>query len=154
MSTLKSRAGYRPPPNLYVVKAQAAANDALTSLRTTATSHINRARTRPVEEHGITLASSFILAVSLRWLTLSKGDHLITLSLLLNVLLFSLITTLIQSHSAWAQYTSTVLFFEVMRTLHLVHTSPLLLAAAPLAIDQLKVAIVHTAQKVDVKQKL
>ena len=153
MSTVRSRTSSRAPVNPYVAKAQAHASSVLSSLQASATAHISRARARPVEEHGITLASSFILAVSLRWLWLAKGDSLITMSLLVNVLLFSLISTLIQSHSAWLQYASTVVFFEAMRSLHLVHTSPLLLAAAPLAIDQLKRTIVTTAHKVDVKQQ-
>jgi len=138
--------------NPYVAKAQRKATEVVNELKSIANTHINRAKARPIEEHGITLLSSFLLAVSLRWLTMGKGDHLITLTLLVNVVLFSLITTIIQSHTAWEQYSGTVVFFSAMGALSLVSTSPLLLAAAPLSIDQLKLAIVKTAQKVQVKE--
>jgi hypothetical protein len=148
---MATRTAYRQPPNPYVSLAQARALDLYKSLQSTATTHIARARARPPQDHLITFASSFILAIALRWLTMSKGDHLITISLLLNVVLFSLITTLIQGHTGWVQYSSTVVFFSAMLSLHLVHTSPLVLAALPLAIDQLKLAIVKTAQKANTK---
>ena len=147
-----SKSAYRTPPNPYVSLVQTRAIEAGNALKAAAITHIERAKARPIEEHGITLASSFILAVTLRWLTLSKGEHLITIALITNVLLFSLITTLIQSHSPWTQYSSTVVFFAAMNALHLVHSSPLLLAALPLAIDQTKIAIVKTARKVEVKR--
>ena len=145
------RSGGGAPVHPLVLKAQAKALETFDFLRATALQHIDKAKARPIEDHGITLLSSFILAIALRWLTMHKGDHLITFALIVNVVLFSVITTIIQGHSTWEQYSGTVVFFSAMRSLSLVHTAPLILAALPLAIDQVKLGIVKTAQKADVK---
>ena len=144
--------GSASAPHPMVLQAQAKANELLAYLQKFAMEQVERAKARPVQEHGITVLSSFLLAVTLRWLTMHKGDHLVTFALIVNVLLFSLVTTVIQSHTAWVQYSNTVVFFSVMHALHLVHSSPLVLAAVPLLIDQIKIYIVKTAQKVDLKQ--
>ena len=134
--------------NPYVQLAQDRVKQVGQELYTTVHGHVKRAQSRPLEEHAVTAASGLLLALLYRYLTMEKGQHFITLSLLINALLFIAITTVIQGHSVWQQYSSGVVVFSLMLQLHLVHSTPLLLAALPLIIDQLKITIVKTAQKV------
>jgi hypothetical protein len=152
MSTTK-RQSYRgssssSAANPYVQLVQDRSKLIAQELYTTVNGHIKRAQSRPMEEHIVTAASGLLLALLYRYLSMEKGQHFITLSLLINALVFIAITTVIQGHSVWHQYSGCVVVFSLMLQLHLIHSSPLLLAALPLLIDQLKITIVKTAQKV------
>lgn len=133
--------------NPYVKLAQERATTAVQHIQSSVQSSITRAQALPPQHHAITLASSFLLATFFRYLSMSKDDSLITLGLLLNVLLFTAISTGVQGLSAWQQYSGMVVFFEVMRFLHLVHNSALVLATLPLLIDQIRIGIIETVRK-------
>ena len=108
---------------------------------------VTRAQGLPPQHHAITLASSLLLAVFFRYVSMGKEDSLVTVGLLVNALLFTAIATAVQGQSAWGQYSGMVFFFEVMRFLHLVHNSPLLLATLPLLVDQIRIGIIETVRK-------
>ena len=133
--------------NPYVQLATERLTDATQHIQTSVQASITRAQALPPQHHAITLASSFLLALFFRYVSMSKDDSLITVGLLINVLLFTAIATAVQGLSAWQQYSTMVVFFEVMRWLHLVHNSALILATVPLLIDQGRIAIIDTVRK-------
>ena len=146
-ATRKSLSRSSSNDNPYVQLAIDRATSAAQSIQASAQASLSRAQSLPPQHHAITLASSLLLAVFFRYISMSKGDSLITLGLLVNVLLFSAISTAVQGQSAWGQYSGMVFFFELMRFLHLVHNSPLLLATLPLLIDQVRIGIIETVRK-------
>ena len=133
--------------NPYVQLAIDRATSAAQHIQAAVQASITRAQALPPQHHAITLASSFLLAIFFRYISMHKEDSLITIGLLVNVLLFTAISTAVQGLSAWQQYSGMVVFFEVMRFLHLVHNSPLLMATLPLLIDQVRIGIIETVRK-------
>ena len=133
--------------NPYLQLATDRAQQAAKHVNASVQASISRAQALPPQHHAITLASSFLLALFFRYVSMSKDEHLITLGLLVNVLLFTAISTAVQGLSAWQQYSGMVVFFELMRWMHLVHNSALVLATLPLLIDQIRIGIIETVRK-------
>ena len=133
--------------NPYVQLALEKCTTAAQYIQSAVQASVTRAQQLPPQHHAITLASSFLLALFFRYVSMGKDDSLITLGLLVNVVLFTGISTAVQGLSAWQQYSGMVVFFEVMRFLHLVHTSALILATLPLLIDQIRIGIIETVRK-------
>jgi len=78
---------------------------------------------------------------------MSKGDSIITFTLLVNTLLFTAVVQAVHGLIWFHQYSSSVVAFSVLQTVGLLHSSPLWVAFFPILIDFLRAKVIATVKK-------
>jgi hypothetical protein len=108
---------------------------------------LDRVKNTSNEDHAVTLALCFLVTIFVHWIGKGKDEGLITFTVLINTLLFSILISAIHGLNWFHQYSSSLVLFSFLDAIRMLHSAPLVLAAFPLVIEHLRARVLAIAKK-------